>query len=176
MEPMPSPTRASASTHTALDLVRLMLHGAFVGKGWQGPTLAGCLRGVSASEALKSPGKGRKCIWQQVQHAAYWKYVVLRAVSTEEVPNPGLTPANWPRVPSAGLPRRELERLWKADIARLKDLHARLVATLESLDDEALWEKSQPTRKRVRAVYLVGTAAHDVYHVGQIQLIKKMVR
>lgn len=163
-----------AQRNGTIGFVRVMLDGAFVGKGWQGPTLSGCLRGVSAAEACKSPGKGRKCIWQQALHAMYWKHVLLRAVTGEDLPGLGLRPANWPRVPQgkgAGL-----ERLWKADVARLKKLHGELVAAVERLTDAQVWEKSTPDRRYARATYLAGAAAHDVYHTGQIQLIKKMIR
>lgn len=159
-----------------IGFVRLMLDGAFVGKGWQGPTLSGCLRGVSAAEALRSPGRGRKCIWQQVLHAMYWKHGVLRAVVADELPSLGLKPANWPRVPVSGRPRAELDRLWRADVARLKGLHGELVGAIERLEESAVWKKATPARRYCRAVYLAGAAAHDAYHTGQIQLIKKMVR
>ena len=47
--------------------------------------------------------------------------------------------------------------------------HRRLRDAIASLDDAALED-----RKKMRMVY--GVAAHDVYHTGQIQLLKRLRR
>ncbi len=156
--------------------VRLMLDAAFTGKGWQGPTLAGCLRGLRPHEALRRPGRGRRCIWEHLLHATYWKHAALRAVVSEDLPGLGLSPANWPRVPSTKLPERDLARVWRADVARLRRVHADLLAAVAAMPERDVWAKSSPARRHPRTVYLAGIAAHDVYHAGQIQLIKKLVR
>ncbi|MFN0010589.1 MAG: DinB family protein [Phycisphaerales bacterium] len=167
----------AASKDTVKPFIRLMLSGAFAGKGWQGPTLSGSLRGLSAREALARPIKGRKCIWEQVLHATFWKHVVLRAVTGVDLPSLGLSPPNWPRVPKAEkVPAAELERLWKADRARLARVHAELVAEVERLSSAAMWKRSTPDRRFHRAFYLAGMAAHDAYHTGQINLLKRVVR
>lgn len=167
----------AASKDTLKPFIRLMLNGAFAGKGWQGPTLSGSLRGISARDALARPIKGRKGIWEQTLHATYWKHAVLRAMIAAERPPLNLSPANWPRVPKAEkVPAAELERLWKADRAQLARIHTELLATVESLPSADIWRKSTPDRRFDRAFYLAGIAAHDAYHTGQINLLKRMLR
>ncbi len=167
----------AASKDTLKPFIRLMLSGAFAGKGWQGPTLSGSLRGLSAREALARPIKGRKCIWEQVLHATYWKHAVLRAMSAAARPSLDLSPANWPRVPKAEkVSPAELARLWKADRARLARVHADLLAEVEGLSSADIWRRSTPDRRFDRAFYLAGIAAHDAYHTGQINLLKRMLR
>jgi hypothetical protein len=132
---------------------------AFDGKGWQGPTLCSILRGVTPGMAMKVV-PGRKTIWEQVLHAAYWKQRVLnKLVGMERFPRKG---SNWPRVPTRGT-----AAAWRADLELLHDIHRRLRAAVARLDDDRL---DRVTRKRV-----LGVAAHDVYHVGQISMLRKML-
>jgi hypothetical protein len=147
-------------------------------KGWQGPTLAGCLRGVTPAMALKRPAQGRKCIWEQVLHAAYWKYVLTRILM--HAVDPGAagamqgfprSPSNWPRLPDV----RDA-KAWTRDIALLRQCQHNLEAVVEALADGDLSQRPSPKHKHPLAFYIAGAAAHDAYHTGQIQLIKKLVR
>jgi len=58
-------------------------------------------------------------------------------------------------------------RQHEADIQLLDDQHALLRTAIESLPRAAFGDA-----KKLRQIY--GSAAHDVYHAGQIQLIKKL--
>jgi len=161
----------------ATDLARVVLDGAFEGKAWQGPTLSGSLRGVSAAAALWKPGRGRRCIWEQALHATYWKLTILRVFE----PGTGLSVlrpgSNWPRPPAgkgAGL-----ARAWKEDVARLVKVHGALRAAVVALPDRA-WQtrpvnpRTGGERSLTYAQYLAGAAAHDAYHTGQVRLLKRL--
>jgi uncharacterized damage-inducible protein DinB len=143
-----------------------VLDGAFV-RGWQGTTLTGSLRGVSAAVARRRPGSGRHNIWEEVLHAAYWKYTVRRRLTGEQGGRFPRGPRNWPALPS-----RPTAVAWRDDLALLRETHRELRETVAALSP------GQLSRRRGRwtvaeAVY--GIAAHDVYHTGQIQLIKRLV-
>lgn len=144
----------------------------FHGKAWQGPTLWGSLRGVDHVLAAKSPGPGRKSIWDQVLHAAYWKYVVVRRLTEAERGSFPRPRANWPRR-AEGDPKKA----WEADKALLKDMHTQLVAAVEGPDMPDL---STPVHgspaKRTFFDLLAGVTAHDCYHTGQINLIKAILK
>lgn len=132
---------------------------AFDKRSWHGANLMSALRGVDAVRAVRRV-KGRKCIWEQLLHAAYWKHVVVNKLT-------GSTPfarkgSNWPR-----MPREADERHWKTDVALLREIHTRLRAAVESLAPHRLDEKT---------IWLIhGAAAHDLYHAGQIKLLRKML-
>ena len=65
-------------------------------RGWHGANLTSALRGVDAKLAIRRGGK-RKCIWEQLLHAAYWKHVVLNKLTgTSPFPRKG---SNWPKLP-----------------------------------------------------------------------------
>jgi hypothetical protein len=117
------------------------------------------LRGVDAARAAQRVN-GRKCIWEQLLHAAYWKHVVVNKL-TGSSPFPR-KPANWPRVPG-----QADKKNWKTDVALLREIHRRLRAAVESLAPHRLDEKT---------IWLIhGAAAHDLYHAGQIKLLRKML-
>ncbi len=158
--------------------VGLMLAGVFDGRGWQGPTLAGCLRGVTVQVALWRPGPGRKCIWEQVLHAAYWKYAVVGLLDWKAGERLGFerSPSNWPALSEA-----HDEKAWMRDVAYLKRMHAALIEVASQIGPGQIDSipESRPgknARKWTRGQYLAGIAAHDAYHCGQVQLLKRMAR
>lgn len=151
------------------------LEGAFAGKGWHGPTLLGSVRGVTAVEARMRPGGLKHGVWDLVLHAAYWKYIVclkLGAVERDSFPR---SPSNWPGLPRKGDGLAEA-LAWRSDIGLLKSYHQVLSARLAGLDLSMLSVIPSGGRSVRMIDILVGIAAHDAYHTGQIQLVKRLVR
>jgi uncharacterized damage-inducible protein DinB len=137
---------------------------AYEKKAWHGPNLRGSLRGITAAEALKRPGKGRHSIWELALHAAYWKYDVRRRLTGIPRGSFALKGRNW--FPS---PARADEPEWR-DVLRLLDAeHRALRDAIAAITDDDL---HNPKKLRV----IRGAAAHDVYHAGQIGLVMRMIR
>src|SRR5262249_23679386 len=131
---------------------------AFDKLAWHGPNLMGSLRGVDFGNAARRL-HGRRSIWEQTLHCAYWKRIVLNKLSgTERFPRAG---SNWPKMPS--LPTR---KLWRADIQLLQELHVALRRAVLELDSRV-----NPALARL----ILGAAAHDIYHAGQIRLLRRML-
>lgn len=145
-----------------VDVLLVNLDEAFDRKGWHGPTLRGSLRGLTVEEAVRRPEKGRHNIWELALHCAYWKYAVRRRLTGEKRGSFPLKGSNF-----FASPDDADERGWRDVLRILDDQHAQLRSTIESLPKAAFDEM-----KRVRMMY--GAAAHDVYHAGQIQLIKRL--
>ena len=59
-------------------LLLSLLDEAYSKKTWHGPNLRQSLKGVSAKQAARRPGRDRHNIWEIALHAAYWKYAVRR--------------------------------------------------------------------------------------------------
>lgn len=142
-----------------------LLAEAFERKSWHGTNLRGSFRGMTPAEAAWRPGEGRPNAWELALHTAYWKYAVRRKLTGEKRGSFALEGSNWFRRP-AGEPHEEA---WKADLAILGAEHRALVAAvagkLPALAGAA----------RVKALHLVrGVAAHDLYHAGQVQLLKRL--
>lgn len=156
--------RADARTTLLIEL----LEQAYSGKAWHGPTLRGALRGVTWKEALWRPGWRRHCIWELTLHAAYWKYAVRRRLGGGPPGAFPRKPSNWPR-----LPERPSARAWAADIRLLDAEHRALLAVVKAFPPGRLDERS-PGRAWRNIEQIYGVASHDLYHTGQIQLVKRL--
>lgn len=153
-----------------IDLLLEVVDQAFDRKGWHGTTLRGSLRGLTSEEALWRPGPGRHNIWELAVHAAYWKYAVRRRLVGGATGSFPLKPSNWPAVPdnpNAAAWKRDI-RLLEAEHRLLRDAVRTLpAAKLSALSPQGVWTMAEEIH---------GVAAHDLYHTGQIQLIKKLMR
>jgi hypothetical protein len=153
--------------------VRLLLEvfdQAYTAPSWHGTPLKGTIRGVSARDALWRPSPRRNCIWDLVLHTAYWKCMVRRRLLRDpeiHFPRDG---ANFP-----ALPKRPDEAAWKRDRALLEEQHALLHAVIARLRPEHLDRRGWRSKWRVKAE-IYGIASHDLYHAGQIQILKRLMR
>jgi hypothetical protein len=150
-------------------LLRL-LDESYEKSAWQGPNLKGALRGVRAGEAAWRPAPGRHNIWELALHAAYWKYAVWRMLVREKRGAFGEKGSNW-----FARPVSPTERAWRSDLALLDDVHRRLREAVARLSSASLGAKP-PGSKRRTDTLVYGVASHDVYHTGQIQLLKRLWR
>src|SRR2546422_3774234 len=65
------------------------------------------------------------------------------------------------------------EAEWKTDLRLLLDLHAKLKRVISELTSKDL-AMIAPGSKVRNVDLLTGIAAHDLYHAGQIQLLKRL--
>jgi uncharacterized damage-inducible protein DinB len=143
---------------------------SYSARAWHGPNLRGSIRGLTAREASKRPAPGRHNIWEIAVHCAYWKYIVRRRILGEKKGSFPLKGSNWFR--------RPMERsaaAWKRDCVLLDQCHRNMLAAIRTLNDAALQRKPRGSKVSNDAI-LRGIASHDVYHAGQIQLIKRLIR
>ena len=140
---------------------------AYDRQSWHGTNLRGSLRGVTARQAAWRPARGRHNIWELAVHAAYWKYAVLRRLTGAKRGSFALEGSNW-----FARPVQPTDAAWKADLALLERTHRELRAAVAALPAARLRARVQG--KRTAAWLLAGIAAHDLYHAGQIQLIKRL--
>jgi DinB superfamily len=136
-----------------------LLDEAFDKKSWHGPNLKGAIRGLSVAQAAWRPAPGRHSIWELVIHAAYWKYVVRRKLTGARRGSFAVPGSNW--FARAGQPN---VAAWKKDVALLAAEHLELRQAVAGL--------SAARNDQLRLIR--GVAAHDLYHAGQIQLIKRL--
>ena len=146
-----------------------MIDQAYNKSSWHGTNLRGSLRRLTAAQAAWRPGSGRHNIWEIVVHAAYWKYAAARRFTGDtrgSFPEKG---SNWFRRPT-GEPTDEA---WKSDLRLLDAMHASLRNAVMELSGKDL-SRTPPGKKVSNFALLSGVAAHDLYHAGQIQLLKRL--
>ncbi|HEV3455092.1 MAG TPA: DinB family protein [Thermoanaerobaculia bacterium] len=159
---------------------------AFRRKSWHGPNLRGALRGVTAEQASWRPAPGRHNIWELTLHAAYWKYVVtrrLRGTARRSFPLPGRDFFARPFSEAPAEPGRSAARAaadpivcetdWRRELELLTEMHRELHAAIAALPAAAVERPIGGTKTTARDLIL-GAAAHDLYHAGQIQLLKRL--
>jgi len=156
--------------HRDIEHLLGLLDEAYNRAAWHGPNLRGSIRGVTAREAALPPKAGRLTIWEIVVHAAYWKYVVRRRLTGEKRGSFSLPGSNW-----FGRPKDRSEKAWRAAVALLESQQKLLKKTVSSIKPQDLDRRSRGSKTIARRL-IAGIAFHDVYHAGQIQLIKKLIR
>jgi len=143
---------------------------AYKKKAWHGPNFRGALRGVSAREAAWRPGPGRHNIRELSAHVAYWKYAVRRRISGLKRGSFGMAGSNW-----FTLPPRFNERVWRGELKLLEKEHRALRHAITRLRRKDLSRRPRGSRVDI-ATTIYGVASHDLYHAGQVQLLKRLVR
>jgi len=144
-------------------LVLALLDEAYEKKTWHGPNLKQSLKGVSAKQAAWRPGPGRHNIWEVMLHAAYWKYAVRRRIEGGKRGAFALKGSNFFARPEKG---KLNEAAWRADNKLLEREHRALRVTIAKL--------LRTTRGARFMRQLYGVAFHDIYHAGQIQLLRRL--
>jgi hypothetical protein len=145
-------------------LVLTLLDEAYEKHTWHGPNLRQAIRGVSAKQAAWRPGPRRHNIWEETVHAAYWKYAVRRRIEHGKRGSFALKGSNFFARPEAG---KGNEAAWRADKQLLDREHRALRAAIVKV-----LATSRGT-KLLRQLY--GVALHDVYHAGQIRLLRRLM-
>jgi uncharacterized damage-inducible protein DinB len=150
-----------------IDVLLRLIDQGYDRKAWHGPNLRGAIRRVSPEAAAWRPAEGRRCIAEIVVHAAYWKYTVRRRLLGEKRGSFPLKGSNW-------FPRRVVTAAsWADDVMLLEEMHWSMRAAVANLSSADLEMKSAGS-KFSNLDLIAGIAAHDVYHAGQIQLLKRL--
>jgi uncharacterized damage-inducible protein DinB len=145
-----------------------MLDAAYDRKSWHGTNLRGSIRGVTARQAAWRPAPQRHNIWELVVHAAYWKYAARRRLT-------GAPRGSFPSKGSNWFIRGQgaNERSWREDVALLESMHRSLRSAVATLPVRELTRTPRGSTVSNFAL-LSGIVAHDLYHAGQIQLLKRL--
>ena len=141
------------------------LERAYRGKAWHGPALKEVLRDVTARQAFRRPVPGAHTIAELVLHIAVWIELPVGALVGQPMPEP--TPEiDWPAPPAA------TARTWRLALQRLDAAHRLLVSRLRRFPERRL-SAIVPGRKYNFYFLLPGIIQHNLYHAGQIALLKR---
>jgi hypothetical protein len=157
-------------TTSPIDLLLALIDQAYDHSAWHGPNLRGSIRGLDAAVAGWRPSAGRHCIWEVVMHAAYWKYAVRRRLLGEKRGSFPRRGSNW-----FAAPEPLSEAAWDEAVGLLEQTHRTMRVAVAGLRPADLHYRAARS-KRSNFDLISGIAAHDVYHAGQIQLLKRLAR
>jgi uncharacterized damage-inducible protein DinB len=136
------------------------LNRAWGGEAWHGPPLRPLLDGISEEQSAERPLARAHTIGEIVMHLAVWIDVVTRRLRGEAF-EPASAAEDWP-------PCSQLS----AALVLLEAAHSRLLDTLVRMSPEAL-DEAVPGKPYTAYVMLEGIIQHNLYHAGQIALLKK---
>lgn len=142
------------------------LHRAFHGKAWHGDSLLKILNGITPAQAAAHPVTNAHSIWELVLHIAAWDGVVRRRLAGETVTV--TSKQNFPPVKDTG------KASWSQAIEHVRRLHDELVDAVAAIPDSRLSERV-PGKGHDVYHMLHGAVQHELYHTGQIALLKKIV-
>ena len=141
------------------------LRRALEGDAWHGPSVLELLAGVSAAQAASHPIPGAHSIWELVLHLRTDYDLVLRRLAGD---GRSLTAAEgWPAGPAA------TEENWQQTVRDLKLLNRKLRQAVRDFPDERLDELLVPEVPYTAYTQFIGVTQHNLYHAGQIALLKR---
>jgi uncharacterized damage-inducible protein DinB len=140
------------------------LQRAFEGDAWHGPSVLEIIEGITSPKAAAHPFNGVHSIWEIVLHIAAWERAVLRRLNGDRAQLP--TEEDWPAVTAT------TDEAWEQTRQALKHGHDDLRSAMVDLDEARL---DQPIIEGLASVYVTlhGILQHDLYHAGQIAILKK---
>jgi hypothetical protein len=151
-----------------IPLLLQLVDEAYGRRSWHGTNLRGSIRGITVDQAIWRPARTRHNIWEIIIHAAYWKYIVRRRLLGEQKGSFPLKGGNWFARPTGTTDLQD-------DIRLLDDVHRSLREAVASLSPAQL--RSIPFYNRFSPSSMIsGIAFHDVYHAGQVQLLKRLMK
>ena len=145
-------------------LIADQLRRAFYGEAWHGPAVIELLADVDAATAAAKPLANAHSIWELVLHIAVWDNAAMVRLAGEKCQPAGLD--NFPAVSKA------TDTAWRKAVAQTKSTHDRLVKTVSALPDSRLRDRV-PGKRYDFSHMLHGIAQHELYHAGQIAILKK---
>jgi uncharacterized damage-inducible protein DinB len=143
---------------------------AFDGDAWHGDSVLELLNGVNAATAAAHPIPNAHSIWELVLHVMAWDDAVRRrtggaavTLSDEE---------NFPAV------RDTSEAAWRKALDHVTQEHNELVNAVKAFPEARLSEKVPGKTQDYYTFYYMfsGIVQHELYHAGQIALLKKFKR
>lgn len=122
------------------------------------------LDGVDCHMAKRHHVQGVHSIWEIALHTVAWKRAVTHWLESREFTVDEAD--NFPK------PEEGDDAEWEHVLNALRVAQAELLAVVARLTNEKLYQ-SPPGRETVYSDYLFGIVHHDLYHAGQISLLKK---
>ena len=144
------------------------LRRAYEGGAWHGPSVREVLAGVSAAQAHARPLANGHTIYELVRHIAVWEDVGRRRLEGDPAEVPISSPEDWPSADDTS------EAAWEKAKTALDRGHQALIEALKRVDESRLDEPILVGKSSVY-VTLHGVIQHDLYHAGQIAILKKAV-
>ena len=153
---------------TEVDRIQDQFLRAFDGEAWHGPAVLALLNGVTALQAAARPIPGAHSIWELTMHIEAWERACLRRLNGD--PARLTDEEDWQPINDTS------EAAWESTKQQLIDTHRELLDAITQVDEARLNEPIiMNANTPFSSVYVTlhGGVQHDLYHAGQIAIVKK---
>lgn len=160
------PPKTTEEDMTEIERILDQLKRAYEGGAWHGPSVKEVLNGVNADQAHARPLANVHTIYELVRHIAVWEDVGRRRLQGDPAEVPISSPEDWPPAEDTS------EAAWEQAKAALDRGHQVLVEAIARVSESRL---NEPIMEGKSSVYVTlhGVIQHDLYHAGQIAILKK---
>jgi uncharacterized damage-inducible protein DinB len=145
-----------------------LLKDSFSGDPWYGRSVKSLLKDVSETDVFEKPN-GQHSILELLWHMIIWREFTINSLRNGNEKMASYFEENDWRV----LDHND-KSLWKKGLQRLEETQSELIEMLEQKQDNIINE-TVPGRKYNFKKMLYGIIHHDIYHVGQIAYLTKML-
>ncbi|MGH2644905.1 MAG: DinB family protein, partial [Chitinophagaceae bacterium] len=134
---------------------------------WYGDSMRKILQGINTDAAFVRPVSKRHCIAELLAHIISWRELLNKRLQGDNTFDVNQKESfEWQRFGT------NHETAWKNLLNKLEENQKQIIQNLERADDTLLEQKV--SRREYTYRYLIqGTMQHDIYHSGQIALLKK---
>lgn len=153
---------------TEVERIKDQFRRAFEGEAWHGPSVLLLLQGITAQQAAAHPIPGAHSIWELTLHIAAWERACKRRLEGD--PAQLTDEEDWRPINDTS------EAAWESTKQHLIQNHRELLNAIANIDESRLNEPiitDSITPYSSVYVTLHGVVQHDLYHAGQIAMVKK---
>lgn len=153
---------------TEIERILDQLKRGYEANAWHGPSVKEAIAGINAAQAYAKPLSQAHSIYELVRHIAVWEDIGRRRLKGDPAPIEISSPDDWP------LPDDTSEAGWEQAKASLDRIHQSLVEEVAKFPEARL---NEPVSEGMSSAYVTlhGVIQHDIYHAGQISMLKKAV-
>lgn len=152
--------------NTEISRIIYLLEQTYGGNPWHGSSISHTLENVAASQATARPIPHCHTIGELVKHVTAWRIFALEKLRGNAAYDIATPEQDWPPVGAIN------QTGWQQSLAELSASQGQLLETLSLVNDEKLRE-TVPGREYDFYFLLHGIIQHDLYHLGQMALLKK---
>lgn len=138
------------------------------GQPWFGKPVHALLEEVNPATVYRRPNNTGHSLIDLLYHMITWAGFVLKRVEGETEKDPAaFEKLDWRIIDPA-------VHSWEKGVEEFKSIHSTIIKLLESKEDDFLKEKVEDREFNFRFM-LNGLIQHNIYHAGQIALLKKIL-
>lgn len=151
-----------------VDDIITTLHSILQGEPWYGQPAMKILQGVDPKHVYKRPNDNSHSLIELLYHMVTWaEFTLKRLQRDEEKDMAAFEKLDWREIDLQ-------EHTWEKGLAQFKVTHDLIIELLGTKDDEFLFEKVDYREYNFHFL-LHGIIQHDIYHIGQIAYLKKLL-